>query len=118
MALVADHPGVDAVVYLGLGIQSNQALLTASGPYYPDFGLDRIVDFHRRQVARYATAAHEASVRTGQPVLSATELAVTDPGNPGPATVRATGRVCYPSADVAVTCLDHLARYAAFRRTV
>lgn len=50
------------------------------------------------------------SVATGKPILTATELAVAFPDNPGPATVRATGRVCYPSADRAVTALGHLWR--------
>jgi hypothetical protein len=42
----------------------------------------------------------------------ATELAVTAPDNPGPATLRAAGRLCYPSADRAVTALHHLRRRA------
>ena len=40
--------------------------------------------------------------RPGKPILTATELAVAAPDNPGPATVRATGRLCYPSANRAV----------------
>ena len=52
------------------------------------------------------------SQATGKPVLTATELAVTDPGNFGPATVRETGRLCYASANRAVTALDHLWHYA------
>jgi acetyltransferase len=55
------------------------------------------------------------SKRTGKPILTATELAVADPENPGPATVRATGRLCYPSGNRAVTALGHLYRAAAFR---
>jgi hypothetical protein len=103
------------VVYLGLGIQSNQAKLAKNGPFYPGNGLDRIVDFHERQDARYAQAAHDISVATGKPILTATELGVTDPSNPGPATVRATGRYCYPSANRAVTALGHMYRYSRFR---
>ena len=34
MELVAAHPEVDAIVYLGLGIQSNQARLMRDGPFY------------------------------------------------------------------------------------
>ena len=68
--------------------------------------------FHERQDARYAEAAHDISLATGKPILTATELAVADPANPGPATVRATGRLCYPSANRAVTALAHLVRYA------
>src|SRR5690606_17851197 len=80
------------------------------GPFWPDHGLERIVAFHERQDARYAEAAAEVSEATGKPVLVATELAVTWPENPGPATVRATGRLCYPSAERAVAAPDHLWR--------
>lgn len=114
--LIADHPAVDAVVYLGLGIQSNQARLMREGGFHPGHGLDRIVEYHERQDRRFAEAAAEASDRTGKPILCATELAVADPDNPGPATVRATGRLCYPSGDRAVTALGHLHRYARHRR--
>jgi len=112
LEMVASHPDVDAVVFLGMGIQSNQARLMREGPFWPDHGLERIVAFHERQDARYAEAAAEVSEATGKPVLVATELAVTWPENPGPATVRATGRLCYPSAERAVAALDHLWRRA------
>jgi acetyltransferase len=78
--------------------------------FYPQHGLDRIVDFHRRQDARYASAAAELSHATGKPILVATELATADPGNPGPAAVRASGRLCYASGNRAVTALGHLWR--------
>ena len=42
---------------------------------------------------------------------------IADPANPGPAAVRATGRLCYASGNRAVTALGHLTRYAEFRRT-
>ena len=32
MEIVASHPEIDAIVYLGLGIQSNQARLMRTGP--------------------------------------------------------------------------------------
>ena len=115
MRLVAGHPDVHAVVYLGVGIQSNQARLMRSGPFFPDHGLERIVAYHERQDARFAEAAAEISVATGKPILTATELALTDPANPGPATVRATGRLCYASAERAVAALGHLYRYARWR---
>lgn len=108
--LVASHPEVDAVVFLGMGIQSNQARLMRQGPFWPDHGLERIVGYHERQDARYAEAAAEVSEATGKPVLVATELAVTSPDNPGPAAMRAAGRLCYPSANRAVVALGHLWR--------
>jgi acetyltransferase len=116
LALVAQHPEVDAIVYLGLGIQSNQARLLRDGPFYPDHGLERIVAYHERQDERFARAAAEVSDATGKPVLTATELAIAAPDNPGPATVRATGRICYASANRAVVALEHLWRYAQHRQ--
>jgi len=110
LRLAAEHPDVDAVLFLGMGIQSNQAELMRAGPFWPDHGLERIVAFHERQDARYAEAAAEIGEATGKPVLVATELAVTSPDNPGPSGVRATGRLCYPSANRAIVALDHLWR--------
>ncbi len=116
MELVARHPDIDAIVYLGLGIQSNQARLLRSGAFYPDHGLERIVAYHERQDVRFAQAAAQISDATGKPILTATELAVAAPDNPGPAAVRATGRVCYSSANRAVVALAHLWHDARFRR--
>jgi acetyltransferase len=116
LEMVASHPDVHAVVYLGLGIQSNTARQLRQAPFYPEHGLERIVAFHERQDRRFAEAAAAASESTGKPVLTATELAVADPANAGPATVRATGRLCYPSADRAVRALDRMWWYARWRR--
>ncbi len=112
MEMIASHPDVDAVIYLGIGIQANQARLMREGHFYPDHGLERIVEYHERQDARFAQAAHELSLRTGKPILIATELAVADPSNPGVQTVRETGRLCYASGNRAVVALGHLYRYA------
>ncbi len=115
MEILARHESVDSIIYLGLGIQSNQARLMREGGYFPDFGLDRIVPYHERQDVRFAEAAHELSLATGKPILTATELAVADPANAGPAAVRSTGRLCYASGNRAVTALGHLYRYARYR---
>lgn len=115
LALVAEHPAIDAVVYLGLGIQSNQARMMRDGRFFPEEGLERIVAYHERQDERFAHAAAEVSDGTGKPILTATELAVTSPDNAGPRTVRATGRLCYASSNRAVTALGHLWRYARWR---
>jgi acetyltransferase len=112
MEMIATHPDVDAVIYLGLGIQANQARLMREGSYYPDHGLERIVEYHERQDSRFAEAAHRLSASTGKPILVATELAVADPDNPGVKTVRETGRLCYASGNRAVVALGHLYRYA------
>jgi len=116
MEMIVAHPAVDAVIYLGLGIQSNEARLMREGGFHPGYGLDRIVAYHERQDQRFAEAADELSRRYDKPILTATELAVADPANPGPAAVRATGRLCYASASRAVAALEHLYRYSEFRR--
>ncbi len=115
--LIASHEEVDAVIQLGVGIQSNQARMLRDGPFAADADVERIIAYHERQDARFARAAHDVSVATGKPILVATELAVAFPDNPGPATVRATGRLCYPSADRAVTALGHLWRRSRYLRT-
>lgn len=116
LELVAGHAEVDAVIFLGIGIQSNVARMMRDGGFHPDHGLERIVDFHERQDTRYAEATVEISQRTGTPILVATELADARPDNPGPATLRAAGRLCHASAGRAVRSLDLLARHAAWRR--
>jgi len=116
VGLAARHPEVDAVILLGIGIQSNTATMLRHGGFYPDHGLERIVAFHERQDTRYAEAVVEMSEQTGTPILAATELATAQPDNPAPATLRDLGRLCHPSAGRAVRSLEHLARYAAWRR--
>src|SRR5262249_10642714 len=115
--LVCAHPDVDAILLLGMGIQSNQAQLFRAGRFFPEHGLARICEFHERQDRRYAEAARDASERHGKPVLVATELVHADRayGNAGPLAVREGGRVCYPSAHRAVAALRALADYAEFR---
>ncbi len=117
LELVAAHPDIDAVLYLGLGIQGNQAQAFKSGPLYPGDGLERLVDFHERQEARYAEAAREASGKHDKPVLSATELvhASGEQPNAGVAALQALGGLCYPSGDRAIRALAALAEYAEFR---
>ncbi|CAB4651781.1 unannotated protein [freshwater metagenome] len=88
------------------------------GSFYPDFGLERIVQYHNRQDERYAIAAHEASQKYLKPVLIATELAVADPSNPGPATVRDTGRLCYASGSRAAYALAQMVKYSNYRASV
>lgn len=114
--LLAGHPDIDAVIFLGLGIQANTATLLRSGPFYPDYGLERVVAYHDRQDTRYARTAAEVADRYGKPVLCATELAIADPANAGVAAVRETGRLCYASAQRAVKALEHLWGYVRHRQ--
>ncbi len=114
LELLAAHEAVDSVLFLGSGVQSNEAKLMRTGDFASGHDLERIIEFHERQDARYAQVAADVSAASGKPILIATELAVTDPDNPGPRTVRETGRVCYWSANRAVTALEHLWRRARF----
>lgn len=118
MDIVTAHDQVDAVIFLGIGIQSNQARLLKEGQFFPDYGLERIVQYHNRQDERYAVAAHEASQKYSKPVLIATELAVADPSNPGPSMVRETGRLCYPSGARAAYALAQMVRYSDYRSSI
>jgi acyl-CoA synthetase (NDP forming) len=118
MDWIAQHPDVDAMIHLGIGIQAGQANAFKSGKFYPGHGLDRIVDYHVRQDRRYATVAREVSEKHGKPVLTCTELVNTDRhyGNSGPVGVREEGRVCYPSAHRAIAALAAMCEYAEWRR--
>jgi acyl-CoA synthetase (NDP forming) len=116
LEITASHPEVDAVVFLGMGIQGNQGRMEREGSFYPDHGLERIVEYHERQDRRFTAAAAELSKSLGKPVLTATELAITDPANPAVAGCREAGVLCYSSANRAVTALAHLWRHARWRQ--
>ena len=113
--LLAAHGAIDAVLVLGLGIQANQGRMEREGPFYPEWGLERIVDFHERQDRRYATSAMACAAAAGKPFLVATELAVADPDNPAVAGVRDAGGYCFPTSQRAVRALHHLWTYARWR---
>jgi len=117
LELAAAHDEVDAVIYLGIGIQAAQAQMFKSGPFYPEHGLDRMADFHDSQDRRYALAAAEVSRRHDKPVLVASDLVHTDRayGNPGPLGVAESGRVTSPSGHRAVRALQHMVRYTRYR---
>ncbi len=116
LSTVARHPAVESIVFLGMGIQSNQAKLEREGLFYPDYGLERIVDFHDRQDRRYTTTASDLATELGKPILTATELAVTSPENAAVRGVSESGRYCYPSSNRAVTALAHVWHYARWRQ--
>jgi acetyltransferase len=116
LALLAGHESVDSIIFLGIGIQSNQGGMTEVGRFYPEHGLERIASFHRRQDARYAEVAVGISESSGKPILVASELAVSQPDNPGVRAVRESGRLCYPSVSRAARALHHAWGYAQYLR--
>ncbi len=115
--LAAAHPDVDAIVYLGIGIQAAQAQMFRRGPFWSEHGLERIGTFHEAQDRRYALAAAEASRRHAKPVLVASELVYTDRayGNAGPLGVAESGRVTAPSGQRAIRTLARMVAYARHR---
>ncbi len=115
MRLIAMHPKVDSIIFLGLGIQSNQARLMREGKFFDEFELDRIVSYHERQDTKYAEVAAELSQQTSKPILVATELGVADPTNPGVLAVQQTGRLCYASGQRAARALGDVYRYAKWK---
>ncbi|PZC44047.1 MAG: acetyltransferase [Chloroflexi bacterium] len=115
LRLAVSHAEVHSVILLGGGIQSNQAALMREGPLFESQGLARIADYHERQDRRYAEVAASLSEESGKPILLASELAATQPGNASPAAVRASGRLAYASGPDAVRALNHLWQYARWR---
>ncbi len=109
--LLLSSPEIDSVVFLGLGIQSNQARLMREGRFYPEHGIERIVGFHEGQDVKYAQKSVEASKRYGKPILIATELATADQHNPGVVALRDLGVPVFPSAASVVRALEHATRW-------
>jgi len=112
MGLIARHEEVDSIIFLGLGIQSNQARMMREGEYFQSHDLDRIVKYHERQDQSYAILANELSIETGKPILVATELGIADPMNAGVVAVRETGRLCYANGQRAARALGDVYKYA------
>ena len=115
MEMLLSSSNIDSVVFLGMGIQSNQARLMREGPFYPDHGLDRIVAFHEGQDVKYAEHAVALSHQYAKPIVVATELASADVANPGVATMRRLGVPVYSRASSAVQALEHVTRWGMRR---
>ncbi len=115
LELVTQHPDVDSVILLGMGIQDNQAELERRGPFHPEWGLQRITEYHARQDRRFALVAAELADSLHKPVLVATELAVTSPGNAAVRGVRESGKLCYASSNRAVRALELVTAYSSWR---
>ena len=98
LELIADRiPTSTPIIYLGLGIQSNQARMMREGRFYPDHGLERIVDVPRTSgLADSRRRPTSSIVRTGKPILVATELAVADPEQRRPRPLRAPRAAVLP----------------------
>ena len=113
--MVASNTDVDAVLFLGLGIQSNQARMMREGRFATDESLERIVSYHQRQDERYVRAAIDTARRWNKPVMLATELAIADAENSGPRTARELGTYCFSSGARAIRALAEMVSYHQFR---
>ena len=118
MAMVAEHPDDrrDRLPRPRHPVEPGPA--DARGPVLPG----RRPRAHRRLPrapgrAVRAGGRRRSATRTGKPILTATELAVADPGQrrARSRSARADGSAT-PRANRAVTALGHLYRYARFRR--
>jgi acyl-CoA synthetase (NDP forming) len=103
---------------LGMGIQSNTAALMRRGQFGDLEDVARICAFHERQDRRYAEAIVEASAASGTPILAASELVMSNPENPGPATLREHGHPCYASPAEAVAAFSALHARGAYLRSL
>ena len=113
-SVLLEHESVDSLIFLGLGIQGNVARGYFESPFANE-GTDRMANFHASQEQRYAESIIAATKKYRKPVFASTELAIADPNNPGPKTLRDHGFPCYNSPHNAVQCLSQLVNFAQAR---
>ena len=114
--LILSHRSVDALIFLGLGIQGNVARLYSESKYF-DSSMERIMNFHNSQEQRYASELIDGSEKWGKPVLVASELAGSDPSNSGIEALRERKWLCHTSGSRAVASLENLCAYARYIET-
>ena len=112
--LVLSHKAVDALIFLGLGIQGNIARLFTESDYL-DSSMERIINFHRNQEKAYVESLLKASKKWDKPVLVATELGNADPNNPAISELRREKWFCHYSGSNAVRALENLNIYAKYQ---
>lgn len=106
LSVLGNAHEVDAVVLLGVGIQSNEAGLMRMGREMGLPNLDRMIAFHERQDLRYVEAAHHVYSETGTPVLIATELGHTLAEAPAFTELRAHNMPWFRTGVRAIRALD------------
>ena len=115
--LLLSHDSVDALIFLGLGIQGNVARLYSESKYL-DPGMERIMNFHNSQERKYVEALVTGSKEWGKPVLVASELGGADPDNSGIAALRNQQWLCHLSGSSAVASLANLYTYSRYLEIV
>ena len=115
--LVLSDKSVDALIFLGLGIQGNIARLYRESKYF-ETGMERIVNFHHTQEQKYVSALIEGSNNWNKPVLVASELGHADAQNPAIEELKKEKKFCHYSGASAVMALAKLEAYARYRESV
>ena len=119
LELVAAHPAVDAVILLGIGIQSNQARLMRTGDVLSrstgSSGSSSTTSARTR--GSREAAADGVGRAPANRSSSPPSWRSTDPDNAGPARGAGDRALLRPVGDRAVTALEHLWRYAALSAT-
>ncbi len=114
--LVLSHETVDALIFLGLGIQGNIARLYRESRFLNE-GIDRIINFHTAQEKKYVSALVEGANNWNKPVLVASELGNADPENPAIEELKKEKMFCHYSGASAVSALAKLEAYARFKES-
>lgn len=112
--VLAGSGEVDAILLVGIGIQSNQANVMESGPLAATPGLGRMIDFHHRQDLRYVQAAMRVTGELGIPVAVASELHGLLSHTPAFAELRSNAFPCFRTAPRAIAALAELWQRSKF----
>lgn len=104
--ILASSGDVDALLLLGVGIQSNQANLHREGVLVADDGVQRMIRYHEQQDLRYVKAAHDAMLEHQIPVLVASELSIRLATAPAFSYMSEQSLPCFRTAPRAVRALD------------
>ena len=109
--LILEHPQVDSMIFLGLGIQGNVAR-TYIESSVATTETKKMANFHISQEKRYAEAIIQASKDFKKPVFVATEIGITDSLNAGPKTLIDSGESCFSSPLTAVKALEAMTNFS------
>ena len=109
--LILEHPQVDSMIYLGLGIQGNVARTYIESPIATT-ETKKMADFHISQEKRYAEAIMQASNDHDKPVFVVTEIGITDSLNAGPKALIDMGEACFSSPSIAVKALEAMTNFS------
>lgn len=112
ISVALQHPKVDSIIFLGLGIQGNVARSYLESPLRTE-ETERMANFHMSQEKRYAESIVQGIKDYKKPVFVASEIGITDSTNPGPSRLIELGSMCHNSPSSAVRSLEALTKFSA-----